>query len=245
MTHLKSRERSVPNGLRFIFPQLPNAKPPSGVSFRRLCDWVEGIIRGNKFLAEKHHWPTKREDIENWVEDYNARVCLAMGWSDYVAEGGPAAQAVPFPVSPPQPRRSGGGEGAAAHAANTVAGMAVITDWLGAGLKPADKALAEKRAEICSSCPQNQAAAGFFQKLDAIAAKEIKSLIEVKNELELTTTFDAKLGVCAACDCALTLKCYANIEHIAAHTSDAVWNRLDPRCWLYSETGRNPPKSSP
>jgi hypothetical protein len=221
----------MPNGFRFIFPQLPNAKPPRGASFAKLCDWVEGIIRGNKFLAEKHHWPQTREAVENWVEDYNARVCLSMGWNEYVSEGGSPQVAIPFPVAPPQRNQSGGG-GAADHARNTIAGAGVIADWLGAGLRPVDKPLAEKRAAVCAVCPQNQPAEGFFQKLDALAAKEIKRLIEVKNELELVTSQDAKLGACAACDCALGLKTWANLNHILAHTSDKVKAKLDPKCWI-------------
>lgn len=244
MTHLKSRERSIPNGFTFIFPQLPKARPPRALSFAKLCDWVQGIIRNNSFLAQQHRWPQDRESVENWVEDYNARVCLAMGWIDYVTEGRVSASATPFPVPPPAQRRSGGGGAVAAHVSNAAAGMAVIADWLGEGLRPVDKPIAEARAAICAVreggkvCPMNSEAGGFFQKLDAQAAEEVKKLIEVKNELELTTAQEASLFTCQACDCLLRLKVWTPIDHILKHTSAAVKAKLDPLCWILSEQSK-------
>lgn len=123
------------------------------------------------------------------------------------------------------------------HLGKTAAGIRLVVDWLGSGLRPVQQAEAEQRASICvgatigSNCPQNQTG-DLWQRLDAKAADGLKRLISIKADMSLATSQDAKLRTCLACDCHLPLKVHAPMAHILANTSSEVMAQLDPRCWI-------------
>lgn len=125
--------------------------------------------------------------------------------------------------------------GAAAAAKKVVAGAGVLLDWLGDGAKPVSQELANKRAEICSTCPQNVKTdlTSFFT---VPAANMIRQQIEIRGEMKLSTPFDAKLGICQACACPLTLKPHVQLSYILKKLSPEVRAKLDPRCWMNLET---------
>lgn len=117
------------------------------------------------------------------------------------------------------------------HVSKTAAGIRLVVDWLGSGLRPVPASEAEARAKICATCPQNQTG-DLWQRLDAKAADGLKRLISIRSEMALMTPYDASLKTCLACDCHLPLKVHAPLAHILANTSDEVKAKLDPRCWI-------------
>lgn len=107
----------------------------------------------------------------------------------------------------------------------TVAGVKLVRDWLGSGLKPVERGLATKRAAICVQCPLNQEG-NFWQKLDEVAARGVKTLMSIKADLECKTDYDERLKTCQACDCLNELKVHTPLVHILKHTSAEVRDKL-------------------
>lgn len=133
-------------------------------------------------------------------------------------------------TDPHNPRRSVVGDKVKAIAA----GASLLLDWLGAGGETVPQTLAESRAQVCASCPQNQP--GDWTRLfTEPAANKIKQQLSLRAEMELKTTVDDQLRVCKACLCPLPLKVLTPLKHILEHTSDAVKTKLDPQCWVLSE----------
>ena len=130
---------------------------------------------------------------------------------------------------PQQPQRVAA---VAGHVSKTTAGIKLVVDWLGSGLRPVPRPEAEVRAAICATCPQNQTG-DLWQRLDAKAAEGLKRLISIKSEMSLMTNYETKLKTCLACDCFLPLKVFVPMNHILANTSDEVKAKLDPRCWIH------------
>lgn len=139
----------------------------------------------------------------------------------------------PLPEWQPQPPATAAD--VADRVGKTAAGVRVIVEWLGTGLQPVPKALAEKRATICVTCPKNQTG-DLWQRLEGVAADTLRRLISIKGDMQLATTQDAALKTCLACDCHLPLKVWAPLKHVLKNTKESVKQQLDPRCWILHET---------
>lgn len=124
-----------------------------------------------------------------------------------------------------------GAAAVAGHAGKTAVGLKIMRQWLGYGLLPVHPIIAEKRAAICATCPQNQVG-DLWQRLDALAGRQLHMLIEIKNDMKLRTAQDDKLKTCLACDCHLPLKVHAPLDHIYGQTTPEIKAQLDPRCWI-------------
>ena len=230
---LKDRQRQIPNGFTCLIPETNwdsikvLGRHPS---FDRLSAAVLEHFKGNPRLAKKNSWPNTIEGVQETVESYNAAVCLANGWHDFVVTMDPASVPKVWPLHRP------GQDGVVAGGKRAAAGVKLVVEWLGSGLKPVDIAISEKRAAVCVACPLNKEETGFLQRIGALAAQQVKTLVEVKNDLALKTSQDAKLFVCQACDCKLDLKVHAPLSHILKNTSDDTRERLDRKCWILNTT---------
>lgn len=144
-----------------------------------------------------------------------------------------------IPESPPlpefRPQHPASAAGVAERAGKTAAGVRLVVDWLGTGLQPVTKELAEKRAAICATCPKNQTG-DLWQRLEAVAAENLRRLISIKGDMELATSQDAALKTCVACDCWTPLKVWVPLPHILKNTKESVKEQLDQRCWIRHET---------
>lgn len=110
----------------------------------------------------------------------------------------------------------------------------ILADWLGEGGKPVDSSLSEGRAAICAACPYNKPYSNF--SITSMAAKTIKSFMDAKNKLSLTTPHDEKLGNCEICGCDLALKVHVPIENVMAGTDDGLLQLFpDGVCWIRTE----------
>jgi hypothetical protein len=68
----------------------------------------------------------------------------------------------------------------------------------------------------------------FVKKAADLIQKEIEQI----HDMKLSTPYDNRLGVCAACLCPMEKKVHAPLEIIEKHTLPAVKADLDPRCWI-------------
>lgn len=112
----------------------------------------------------------------------------------------------------------------------------VRSDWLGDGGQPVSQQLANNRAEICNRCPYNKESHDFMHMLGKHVAALLKSQIELKATMKLSTPHDSNLRVCEGCGCFLNLKVWTPLKHILATTELSA---LHPDCWILSES-RNP-----
>ena len=120
------------------------------------------------------------------------------------------------------------------RAAKTAAGVRLVVDWLGSGLQPVGKELAEKRAVICATCPKNQSG-DLWQRMEAVAAENLRRLISIKSDMRLATSQDAALKTCVACDCHLPLKVWTPLKHVLKNTKESVKEQLHEKCWIRNE----------
>lgn len=229
MARLKSRSKFPPGGFQFVQPQISPAVI-GGHDFDSCVQAVYTMRMGNPFICQQNNLSTDKATIEAEVDEYNAARCLSTaGWEHFVADTSPPKSWTPS--TSPRRRQDAG---VAAGARRTVAGVRLVMEWLGDGLKPVAHELAEKRAGICVGCPKNSEP-NWLQRIDAAVAAQIQSLVEIKNDLKLSTLQDEHIHTCSACDCFLKLKVHVPIEHVRTNTSEAVKAQLDPRCWVLHE----------
>lgn len=212
-------ETQTPNGgWQWYQPQtkfrLDRQSKPSSVSIT--LDRAAELVQQHRMQNPQFGLETAFYPIRTEVLNYN-RQRLGLPPSDS-----------PPKSTPQQPRRAAA---VVDHAAKTAAGVRLVVDWLGSGLRPVPKVEAEERASICADCPQNQTG-DLWQRLDAKAADGLKRLIAIKSEMSLSTPYDAALKTCLACDCDLKLKVHTPMKHILENTSPEVMEKLVPQCWI-------------
>jgi hypothetical protein len=108
-------------------------------------------------------------------------------------------------------------------------GVDILTGWLGDGASPVAPQDAERRAEVCSSCPHNRKAS---KPLTGPVAAAIRKGVEMKSGASLHTSHDAKLETCQLCSCVLQLKVWVPIRHIM----DGSTIQMPEFCWVSKES---------
>lgn len=225
MGKMRSLTAHPPWGFRFLQPETGQSKEVEG-SFNHVVEQTMMLRQSNQFLAERHGWRTDRVGVEHDVEQYNVARMIAGGWLDFIIQDDSNPPA-PLYVMPEKknPRNVVGA------VRNVVAGVGVLLDWLGSGGKAVEQPLAESRGSICATCPKNDGGDWTSYFTQPIADR-IRTQLEIRGDLQLSTTHDDKLTVCSACDCPLKLKVWTPLDHILAHTSEDTKTKLDPRCWI-------------
>lgn len=225
---LKSRTAHPPYSFRALSPEFGQTEESVG-SFNAVVEAVQAIRLANPFICERHGLRTDTAAVEAFVDAYNCARCVNNGWLDYVLMDEPG-EAPPF-VPPPEKKN----RGVAAGVKRVAAGVALLVDWIGPTAKAVPRELAEQRASICATCPLN-GKGGVLEYFTSAAAEKIRTQLEIRNDLQLSTSFDSQLGTCTACSCWLALKCHVPMEYILAHTTDEVRTAFDPRCWVLKGT---------
>ncbi len=212
-------DSKTPNGgWQFFQPQtkfsLDRKTKPSSVSVT--LDQAAELVQKHRMQNPSFGLPIEFYKVRQEIVDFN-RTRLGFSPDDL----------------PPKftPQRQSRAAAVVASANKTAAGVQIVADWLGSGLLPVPQAEAERRANICVTCPQNQTGT-LWQRLEGGAAIALKKLVAIKGELSLTTTHDANLKTCVACDCHLPLKVWTPLPHIVENTAPEVRAALDPRCWV-------------
>lgn len=120
-----------------------------------------------------------------------------------------------------------------------------LREWFGAGLKPVNREVAEKRAAICAVCPENSISpncpverqhswrAWFTESV----ANALRKYIAIRHSIKAETSKDDKLGKCLACQCELQLKVHTPLPHIRDNMDEAVVQRIRrvKNCWVMNE----------
>jgi hypothetical protein len=99
MVRLKDRNRQIPGGLTFYLPAT-RWRPREHSSFQGIVEALEHHLAANPTVAARLGWPADRRFIEGKVDEYNAMLCQAQGWTDYIMAGG---------GQPARPFRAGAG----------------------------------------------------------------------------------------------------------------------------------------
>lgn len=221
MARLLDRNRQIPNGFKFALPEVNYVSRPFD-SFNTICTAVLSIVRANPERSRSHNWPSRQEDVEDWVDDFNARLCQSAGWNEYITT--PVQEVAPPPKYGSRPGKS----------AAVAAGAKSIVEWIAGGSRVVDPEQATHRAKTCVSCSFNKPGdlTNFF---DRATSEMIKKYIQSKSDIKLTTRFDLELGVCDACYCPLKLKVWSPLEHILNHMAPYVEDELAPQCWIRAE----------
>lgn len=213
---LRNRQKQIPNGLFFYEPMTKWRS--AGGSFSSIVDQLIAHRIANPWLNK----PTERPAVENEVDIFNAKVCEANGWTDYIVGGDPSP---PFHLPPPSLGQ---------RLANVAAGAEVLIEWIESGAQavPAEKAAA--RAAVCAVCPMNQKGdlMAYFTKP---VAEAIRRALSQRSDWNLTTPDDFRLGVCTGCDCPMRLKVHMPIERIRSKLKPEVQARLHATCWIPKE----------
>lgn len=222
---LADRNKLPPNGIWVTIPQIGYNK--QFWSFTDACDAFAALANANP----TKRIPTDRATIENIVDEQNAQRCLGInGAENYITvEGGVAVSGTKKALSFPSQVL------AVVESLKRIAkGSGGLFEWLGDGGVPVEKELAENRAKICSDCPKN-GSEDLTQWFTVPASELIRKQLEKRKDLNLSTTYDDKLGVCSACLCPLKTKVHTPIEYITKHTDNKMKSDLDSRCWILNE----------
>jgi hypothetical protein len=241
MSRLRNQSADTPVGWKFVQPQIsPN--PIVSDSFKNLVRAVIRLRSANPGISKQYNLSTDLEAVKIEVDEAIAAKCLAAGYGDFIME---AAASLPFPQPPQWEKLLSGALVAGDNQPSTPpswfqklgnvgTGLRTLSDWLGDGGVPVANELAEKRAKICSDCPQNKAGdlTSFFTKP---ASELIRRQLQERNDMKLSTSQDEKLGVCDACGCPLRLKIFCPVKFIRDHIPTGGEANLDSRCWITKE----------
>jgi hypothetical protein len=231
MLKLASRQKSIPGGLIFHIPQLPNFKLPPQCSFAVAVQSIIAVRKANPYLAHKLGWKTDEHSVEEELDNFNARICAAQNWTAYIVTDTQGAPSLPK-QSPSH--QSGAIAAAAGKAKKLWAGLRSTNDWIDSGIPAVSQAQSEARAAVCVACPLN--GKGGLEAFFVVPASEaIKRQIQKLETRKLATSLDAKLGVCTACLCPLPLLVQTPLQFKLAHMTPDTRAALDPKCWVTQE----------
>lgn len=236
MARLKSRNSFPPGGFQWVEAQT-GWQPQSWMSFEQAVQALIAHRKANAWIVKQNNLPTEYNAVANQVDEYNAARCLAHpGWEHFVGSAEPPKTWSPSAFQIRQRVSAAGGA-----IRRTAAGVALVQQWLGQGLRPVENALAEKRGGRCVTCPEN-GDPNWLEKITGSVAAEIKHLIEIRHDLKLETIHDKNLHTCKPCQCYLKLKIHTPLEHILNEMPADVKVELSKvktstgdKCWVIEE----------
>ena len=120
---------------------------------------------------------------------------------------------------------------------NDITGASALADWLG-GEPPVDLEQALNRSLLCVGgdkgfiCPLNVEPNWWEKAIKEPAAAWITRELQEKHAMKLTTPYDAKLGMCRACGCAISLKVWTPAAVLKRHVTQNQINKTPAFCWM-------------
>lgn len=234
MPRLKDRNRSIPNGLVFKIPGLPQYQPPRYPSFNNLVQSAMSVLQANPHVAQRLGWSVNESEIAARIDEHNAAICKAMNWSEYYVDSPAGGGTDPAPFLTPTVGASS--PGLLSRLGSVAAGGSIIVQTLTSKDQAVPKSVATMRAQICLSCPKHEK--GDLLSFFTIPVSEaIRGAVNTFTDWDLTTDHDKDLAVCGACDCPMKLKVHFPIERIAPvlrlEQKQALWEK----CWIKIEGG--------
>jgi hypothetical protein len=181
-------------------------------------------LKANPQVAEKLGWPIDLQFCAEKVDEFNATLCEANGWTEYITDqaggGRPAGDPFPFPsVSQVSPLRK------------VAAGGAVLVEWISSGAEAVSGDVATARAGVCAQCDHNQPGG----MLTAAVSEGLRKALNLRREWKLETPFDDRLRTCDVCLCPLRLKVHVPLDRILSKLDAETKAGLAPQCWITAE----------
>lgn len=228
---LKSRNAFPPSGWAYYQPET-NWQSNPNVGF---SDVVQQIIEHRK-ANPRFNLSTDVGTVERELEQYTeARLRSQYGdaANEYLINSGGS----PPSFTPPRLRHHQAGAVAVVgeKVSRVSAGIGLMIDWLGDGLKPVEQERANHRAQACVNCQFNQRVSVLQKVTIGTVADGVHKLMEEKAEMKLATPDDQRLFTCALCDCVLSLKVWTPTEHVKKHTDEKLFQTLPAHCWVRRE----------
>lgn len=235
---LKNQMLAPPGGWKFYMPQFEGSPTHGWTSGMDLDSLVTRVIQ----LRQKnpqHHWTAAQLNAAAVSTEVQDQICAYMKPQSraHYCQSGAASFPQPSLPSPPVNHGEGvvaGAKAAVAEVKRMVAGVGVLLDWLGESASTESVAVATARAEVCAGCPQNKPGA-LENLLHRAAAQMVRKQLEIRTDMKLSTPYDAKLGMCAACLCPIKLKVFAPLKHVLKGLLPEYREKLDPNCWIPKE----------
>lgn len=225
MPRMLDRNKFPPGEFQLLLPEIGMKEPLQG-SFNEMVEAFAKIIAKNPAQAQKNHWPQDKAGMEVFIDEYNARRCIAHGWMGFVEiDDSPEKKTTYGPTV--WPRRQGN---VVAGVETLITGVSIYKEMFG-GSPPVEREEAERRAAICEVCPENERG-GFRDWFVAQTAKALMELVGILNNKNLRTSKDATLGKCKACDCPMRAKVWPQRDVILKHMKQEQFAKLDPKCWI-------------
>lgn len=116
------------------------------------------------------------------------------------------------------------------RARNYANGVKILHEWLGSDYAHVSKEEAQKRADICLTCPMNQ---GW--SAPEIIANAIREQAKFKAAFDFIVDGELGLHTCTACLCATSLKVWIPKANLLRYSTPEDIARYDERCWLRNE----------
>lgn len=123
---------------------------------------------------------------------------------------------------------------------NDIEGAKLLSDWIGEGV-PVRQEHATGRALVCIQgngglpCEHFTAPYWWERAFKNPIADIIRMELEIKNTCQLSTPADDWERMCRICGCCVSLKVWAPIDHIKAHTTPEMKSKFPPFCWQKRE----------
>jgi hypothetical protein len=107
-----------------------------------------------------------------------------------------------------------------------ISATGTIAQWMAKGMKRVEGFEAERRATICSSCPENQ-------EIKGCTGCAMPALKEMINRVVSggSTTKDGALQGCCQCGCSLKALVWMPLEQLHSHLNESDNARLPDHCW--------------
>ncbi len=113
-------------------------------------------------------------------------------------------------------------------------GARILVEWFGDGAVPVPISLAQARANVCLTCPENKEGHRWL-KLTADAVRSIAEQMRQKDAMKLCVEGEERLFACGVCLCPLKLKVHVPLATILAHTDEQTLRAFPPACWIPTE----------
>lgn len=209
-------------------------QPETGFTYRSdSFTTTRDAIIADRRANPRHKLRTDNEHVEWEMEvRYEAKLRAMPGGDQWLVPG-PTASSPPVFLNP----RSRAVPAAGIDLGKTKASLSLLLDFLGPTLKPVKPELAEHRASICVTCPENKKVGG----VEHIIGEGLKMLMEFRSSTNLKTSHEENLHECAVCSCNLKLKTHVALDFIMKHTKPEMFSRLPEFCWIRKESQATKP----
>jgi hypothetical protein len=220
MAALKNEQLSIPNGFSYYIPD-SKWQPAPFSSIDSITTQLQQHLQGRPDIVAKHGWSLDPSVLRQMVVQYQVALCVRNGWSEYILGG--ADVQVPFPPTPPR--------SLIGKARGVAAGVETIFNWIKDGAESVAPELAEQRARICSTCPENKPG-GWETFFTVPASNAIRAALDKRKGFNLHTSLDDKLFTCGVCLCPLPLKIHLKLDRILSGMPQDQQDALTPQCWI-------------